>query len=54
MVRAPSVVRAADGRFRMYISVGSEVWAGVAYHPLGPRRALCGGRPPIPFDYKPG
>lgn len=54
MVWAPSVVRAADGRFYMYVSVGSEVWAGVADHPLGPWRDLCDGRPLIPFDYKPG
>lgn len=36
MVWAPSVVKAANGRFYMYISVGSEIYCGVADHPLGP------------------
>ena len=35
-VWAPSVIKAANGRFYMYVSVGSEVWAGVSDHPLGP------------------
>jgi len=54
MVWAPSVVRAADGCFYLYVSVGSEVWVGRAEHPLGPWQDLCEGRPLIPFDYKPG
>lgn len=54
MVWAPSVVRAPDQKFYMYVSVGSEVWAGVADHPLGPWRDLCEGKPLIPFDHKPG
>ncbi|HYP16229.1 MAG TPA: family 43 glycosylhydrolase [Opitutus sp.] len=54
MVWAPSVVRAPDGRFVMYVSVGSEVWAGVADHPLGPWRDANHGRPLIPHDYRPG
>jgi beta-xylosidase len=54
MVWAPSVVRGADGRFHMYVSVGSEVWAGVADHPLGPWRNALGDRPLIPGDFKPG
>jgi beta-xylosidase len=53
-VWAPSVVRGKDGRFYMYISVGSEVWAGVADQPLGPWRNALGDRPLVPFDYKPG
>jgi beta-xylosidase len=53
-VWAPSVVRARDGKFYMYVSVGSEVWAGTADHPLGPWRNILGDRPLIPFDYKPG
>lgn len=53
-VWAPSVVRGRDGKFHMYVSVGSEVWAGVADHPLGPWRNALGDRPLIPFDYKPG
>ncbi len=36
MVWAPSVIKATDGRFYMYVSVGSEVWVGVSEHPLGP------------------
>lgn len=54
MVWAPSVVRAPDGRFFMYVSVGSEVWVGTAEHPLGPWRDALGGRPLIPGNYKPG
>ncbi|MFT3829128.1 MAG: family 43 glycosylhydrolase [Opitutaceae bacterium] len=54
MVWAPSVVRGADGRFHMYVSVGSEVWAGVAEHPLGPWRNALGDRPLIPGDFRPG
>lgn len=47
LVWAPSVVAARDGRFYMYVSVGSEVWAGVAEHPLGPWRDLLGGGQPL-------
>ena len=54
MVWAPSVVRAANGKFYMYVSVGSEVWAGTADQPLGPWRDAHGGKPIIPGDYKPG
>jgi beta-xylosidase len=36
MVWAPSIRKAANGKFYMYVAVGSEVWAGVADHPLGP------------------
>jgi beta-xylosidase len=36
MVWAPSVIKARDGKFYMYVAVGSEVWAGVSDHPLGP------------------
>lgn len=53
-VWAPSVVRAKDGRFFMYVSVGSEVWVGVADHPLGPWRNALGDRPLIPGDFRPG
>jgi beta-xylosidase len=34
-VWAPSVVQGENGKFYMYVSVGSEVWAGVSNHPLG-------------------
>lgn len=55
MVWAPSVVKGADGNFHMAVSIGSEVWAGVANHPLGPwRNALGEEKPLIPADYKPG
>jgi beta-xylosidase len=37
-VWAPSVVKGRDGKFHMFVSVGNEVWAGVADHPLGPWR----------------
>lgn len=53
-VWAPSVVKGRDGRFHMVISVGSEVWAGVAEHPLGPWRNALGGQPLIPHDFRPG
>ncbi|HSI86327.1 MAG: family 43 glycosylhydrolase [Candidatus Methylacidiphilales bacterium] len=54
MVWAPSVVKAADGKFYMYVSVGNEVWAGVADAPLGPWRNLLGDKPLIAENYKPG
>lgn len=54
MVWAPSVVRGGDGKFYMYVSVGNEVWAGVADQPLGPWRNLLGDKPLIPENYKPG
>jgi arabinoxylan arabinofuranohydrolase len=51
MVWAPSVIRAPDGRFAMFVSVGSEVWVGVANSPLGPWRDANGGRPLIPATW---
>lgn len=54
MVWAPSVVKGRDGRFWMYVSVGSEVWVGVAEAPLGPWRNALGDRPLIPGDFRPG
>lgn len=54
MVWAPSVVRAANGKFYMYVSVGSEVWVGTAEQPLGPWADANGGKPLIPGNYKPG
>lgn len=35
MVWAPSVRKFRD-KFYMYVAVGSEIWAGVSEHPLGP------------------
>lgn len=53
-VWAPSAVRAPDGRFHLFVSVGSEIWTGVADHPLGPWRNALGDRPLIPGDFRPG
>lgn len=54
MVWAPSVLKGTDGKFHMVVSVGSEVWAGVADHPLGPWKNALGGKPLIPGDFRPG
>ena len=35
-VWAPSVVKGANGKFYMYVTVGREIWVGIADHPLGP------------------
>ena len=35
-VWAPSVVKGKDGNFYMYVTVGREIWVGVAPNPLGP------------------
>lgn len=48
-VWAPSVVRKGD-MFYMYVSVGSEIWAGKASHPLGPWQNMLGDRPLVSFD----
>lgn len=53
-VWAPSVVQGVDGAFYMYVSVGSEIWAGSADHPLGPWQNLLGDDPMIPEDFRPG
>ncbi len=54
-VWAPSVVQAPNKLFYMYVSVGSEVWAGVAQHPLGPwRNAKEDASPLIKSDFSPG
>lgn len=47
MVWAPSVIRGENGRFYMYVSVGSEVWVGVANAPEGPWRNPLGKKPLI-------
>ena len=46
-VWAPSVVKAPDGKFYMYVSVGSEVWAGVSDAPLGPWKNLKPDNSPL-------
>jgi beta-xylosidase len=55
MVWAPSVVKAPDGKLYMYVSVGSEVWAGVSESPLGPwKNQKPDNTPLIPGNYFPG
>ncbi|WBL21639.1 family 43 glycosylhydrolase [Zunongwangia sp. HRR-M8] len=46
-VWAPSVIQGKDGKFYMYISVGSEVWAGVSEHPLGPWKNMKEDNSPL-------
>ena len=54
MVWAPSVIQAKNGKFYMYVSVGSEVWAGVSEHPLGPwKNAKSDNTPLIKGDMFP-
>jgi len=48
------VVEGPDGKLHMVVSVGNEVWAGAADHPLGPWRDALGGRPLIPENFRPG
>ena len=51
MVWAPSVIQAPNGLFYMYVSVGSEVWCGMANHPAGPwYNVFEDNRPLIPFE----
>ncbi|ASB49867.1 family 43 glycosylhydrolase [Alkalitalea saponilacus] len=51
-VWAPDVIQGKDGRFYMYISVGSEIWAGGSDHPLGPWENLKADNTPlIPSDF---
>ncbi len=46
-VWAPSVIRGNDGKFYMYVSVGSEVWAGVSETPLGAWRNIKDDNSPL-------
>ena len=46
-VWAPSVVRAPNGKFYMYVSIGSEVWCGVADEPAGPWRNVFDDQRPL-------
>lgn len=47
-VWAPSVIKGKDGKFHMFVSVGSEVYAGVADQPAGPwRNAVADNQPLI-------
>ncbi|MGW8190241.1 family 43 glycosylhydrolase [Sphingomonas hankookensis] len=52
-VWAPSVVKAPNGRWYMYVSVGSEVWVGTAPSAAGPWRDANGGEPLIKRDFAP-
>lgn len=53
-VWAPSVVKANNGNFYMYVSVGSEVWVGMSKHPLGPwKNAKADNSPLISRDLFP-
>jgi hypothetical protein len=52
-VWAPSVVKAKNGRWYMYVSVGSEVWVGSAPSPAGPWADAHGGKPLIARDFAP-
>jgi len=47
MVWAPSVVKSRDNKFYMYVSVGSEIWAGISESPLGPWRNLKSDNTPM-------
>ena len=53
-VWAPSVLRAPDGRFYLYVSVHNEVWVGVADHPLGPWKNALGDKPLVDSKFRPG
>ncbi|MGN6366809.1 MAG: family 43 glycosylhydrolase [Phycisphaerae bacterium] len=46
MVWAPSVVE-KGGKFYMYVSCGSEVWAGEAADPLGPWKSMTAEHVPL-------
>ncbi len=52
-VWAPSVVKAANGAWYMYVSVGSEIWVGTAPSPAGPWRDAHGGTPLIAKSFAP-
>jgi Beta-xylosidase len=55
MVWAPSVLKGKDGKYHMFVSVGSEVWDGIADAPLGPwKNAKADGTPLINSQRFPG
>jgi beta-xylosidase len=47
MVWAPAVVKAPNGKYYMYVAVGSEIWAGVSDAPLGPWKNLKADNTPL-------
>ncbi|WP_442587485.1 family 43 glycosylhydrolase [Pedobacter sp. AW31-3R] len=46
-VWAPAVRKAVNGKYYMYVSVGSEVWAGVSDTPLGPWKNAKADQSPL-------
>ncbi|MBC7784237.1 MAG: family 43 glycosylhydrolase [Burkholderiales bacterium] len=50
-VWAPSVIKAPSGKFHMFVSVGSEVWTGVADSPTGPWKNTLGDKPLVRADF---
>ena len=46
-VWAPSVIKAPNGKFYMYVTVGQEVWVGVADKPTGPWRNAKADNTPL-------
>ncbi|OKS87245.1 family 43 glycosylhydrolase [Mucilaginibacter polytrichastri] len=55
MVWAPSIRKATDGKYYMYVAVGSEIWAGVSDKPLGPwKNAKADNTPLIAGNAYPG
>ncbi len=45
-VWAPSVIKAPNGKFYMYVTVGQEIWVGVADNLAGPwKNALSNNQP---------
>ena len=55
MVWAPSVVKVQNGKFYMYVSVGSEIWVGTSELPLGPwKNAKADSSPLITSKAFPG
>ncbi len=54
-VWAPCVIQGKNGKFYMYVSVGSEIWVGVSESPLGPwKNAKADNTPLIGKNVKPG
>lgn len=46
-VWAPSVIKGNDNKFYMYVSVGSEIWAGVSNRPTGPWKNIKADNSPL-------
>jgi beta-xylosidase len=51
MVWAPGVIKGLDNKYHMFVSVGSEIYAGIADHPAGPwKNVKEDGSPLIPTE----